>query len=75
MTIRSSLTPNDYCNLRYALSMDSEQFITFYNELDEENQQYLSSLLETHRLDILDHAFDSGGLPGPDIVDIISKVK
>lgn len=72
---RSTLAPRDFCNLRYALSLDKAQFSIFYNDLDIEDQKYLSSLLETHRLDILDFAFDIGDIPKPDIEEVINKIK
>lgn len=71
----SSLPPRDLYNLRYALSLSRDEFNVFYEELDDYDQKYLSALLETHRLDILDHAFNIGELPKPNIVDILNKVK
>jgi len=51
------------------------QFEVFYSELDEGEQKYLASLLETHRLDMLDYGLSRGDIPAPDIKDIIEKVK
>lgn len=70
----SSLSPRDYSNLRYALSLSKVQFSVFYEDLDEHDQIYLSALLETHRLDILDHAFNKDSIPKPDISDLLNKL-
>lgn len=71
----SSLSPRDYNNLRYALSLNKAQFSIFFDDLDEYDQIYLSALLETHRLDILDHAFNNDSIAKPDITDLINKLK
>lgn len=72
---RSTLAPRDFTNLRYALSLNKMQFEVFYSELDEGEQKYLASLLETHRLDMLDYGLSRGDIPAPDIKDIIERVK
>lgn len=69
----TTLSPRDYYNLRYALSLSRDEFSVFFEELEDEDQKYLSALLETHRLDILDHAFNTGDLPKPNVVDILKK--
>lgn len=72
---RSTLAPRDFSNLRYALSLDKVQFQAFYDELDDYDQKYLSALLETHRLDILDFAFETGDIPKPNVEELINKIK
>lgn len=76
MKFKTTLPKHDLLNLRYALSLHGEEFETFYDNLDDYEQKYLLALLETHRLDILDYAFDLD-YKGPsfDILELIKKVK
>jgi len=73
---RSTLAPRDFTNLKYILSLDKKKFDYFYSELDDWEQKYLLSLLETYRLDILDHAFnlDFKGVSS-EVLEIINKIK
>lgn len=58
MKFKTTLLKHDLLNLRYALSLHGDKFSDFYDNLDDNEQKYLLSLLETHRFDILDYAFD-----------------
>ena len=76
MKFKTTLPRHDLLNLRYALSLHGEKFSDFYDNLDEEEQKYLFALLETHRFDILDYAFDLD-YKGPtlEVLEIISRIK
>ena len=76
MKFKTTLEKHDMLNLRHALSLHGEQFEIFYYNLDEPEQKYLHSLLETHRFDILDYAFelDYNG-PCREVVEIIKRIK
>lgn len=76
MKFKTTLEKHDILNLRHALSLHGEQFEIFYYNLEEQEQKYLHSLLETHRLDILDYAFelDYKGTT-KEMVELIKKVK
>lgn|GEM_PF-3437152 len=76
MKFKTTLPKHDLLNLRYALSLHDDKFSNFYDNLDFNEQQYLFALLETHRFDILDYAFelDYKG-PTNDVLEIINRIK
>lgn len=76
MKFNTTLQKHDMLNLRHALSLHGEEFELFYDNLEEEEQKYLQSLLETHRFDILDYAFelDYKG-PNKEVIEFIKKIK
>jgi hypothetical protein len=73
---KTTLQKDDLLNLRYALSLHGEEFSNFYDGLDDYEQKYLLALLETHRFDILDYAFDLD-YKGPsfEVLELINRCK
>jgi hypothetical protein len=75
MKFITSLPKKDFQNLKYALSLGSDSFNIFYENLDENGQQYLSSLLLTYQYDILDYALMLNYTPSEEVLDLINKCK
>lgn len=75
MKFVTSLPRKDFQNLKYALSLGSDNFEIFYDNLDESGQQYLSALLTTYKYDILDYAFLIDYQPSDEVSEIINKLK
>jgi len=75
MKFVTSLPRKDFQNLKYALSLGSDNFEIFYDNLDLSGQQYLNSLLITYKYDILDYAFMIDYHPSEDVAEIIDKLK
>lgn len=75
MKFITSLPRKDFQNLKYALSLGSDNFEIFYDNLDISGQQYLSSLLTTYKYDILDYALMIDYHPSNEVEEIINKLK
>ena len=76
MKFKTTLPKHDLLNLRYALSLHGDKFSEFYDNLDDYEQKYLLALLETHRFDILDYAFDLDYKgPTDEVLEVIKRIK
>lgn len=56
--IPTTLDAKDLANLTYILGLGSNNFSMFYDELEDHEQKYVTALLETYRLDILDYVYN-----------------
>lgn len=73
-SVQTTLKERDLDNLLHILSLGTEQFNDFYDNLDEGEKTYVYSLLENYRLDIIDYVIDNNILSLPNANNILGKI-
>ena len=70
----TTLRENDLITLRNVMSFSTIEFDTFFDMLTETEQQYIYSLFETYRLDIIDFVLDTKSDTAPEVKHLLGKI-
>lgn len=70
----TTLREKDLTTLRTVMSFSTNEFDAFFEMLSDTEQQYIYSLFETYRLDIIDFVLDTKSDTAPEVKHLLEKI-